>query len=312
MPININLISHLFKIFRKLSAFYTRMQILQTLLVFIQICYLKPESNFDGIVDLSKLQIELIDNQTFMDVYYINQLILKANRLNSVNSLFYYLNKTDTSNLTKIDLSFNLVESIYERFPAFEKLDSFDISYNKIESLGSKIFENLKQLTLLNLYGNRLKNIQSDCFVGLNRLILLDLGENQIESIDEATFSPLIKVEWMNLLKNKLVSLNEFQFRGLKQLQTLIIGSNKLSKVITYSKSFLNLTSLIALNLPSNDLETKDLEIFAIQAFTVQILDLSYNHIDSIVSHSFSKLFSLYYLKLTQSRIQFIEDYSFE
>ena len=288
------------------------MRILQTLLVLIQIQFLKPQSNSNGIVYLSKSQIELIDNQTFLDIRYINKLYLKANRINSLDSLFYYLNKTDTSNLTYIDLSYNLIQSIYEQFPAFEKLDSLDISYNKIESLGSKIFENLKKLTMLNLYGNRLKNLQSDCFVGLYRLIIFDLGENQIESIEETTFSPLMKVEWLNLLKNKLVSLNEFQFRYMQQLKTLIIGSNKLSKVITYAKSFLNLTNLIALNLPSNDLETKDLEIFGIQAFTVQILDLSFNHIDRIVSHSFSKLFSLFYLKLTQSRIEIIEDYSFE
>ena len=291
------------------------MRILQTLLVFIQIQFLKPQSNFDGIVELSKLEIEFIDNQTFLDIHYINKLYLRSNRLNSLQSLFYYLNKTDTSNLTYIDLSYNLIQFIYEQFPEFEKLIFLDISFNRIESLGSSIFKNLKQLNQLNLYGNRLKYLQNDCFFGLSRLDVIDLGENQIETIDEEAFSPLVKLGWMNLLKNKLLSLKEFQFRNLKQLQTLIIGSNKLSKVITYAKSFLNLTSLLILNLPSNDLETKDLEVFSIQefAFTTQILDLSYNHIDSIVSHSFSNLFSsLYLLRLTQSRIEFIEDYSFK
>lgn len=289
------------------------MWILQTLFIFIQICCSKSQSNLDGLIELSKLQLEVIDNTTFLNIHYMERISLKANRLNSLDSFLHYLNMTDTSNLTEIFLSYNVIQSINEKFPNFKKLQMLDLGYNRIESLGSMVFENLKSLSHLILFGNRLKYIQSDCFVGLDSLAELDLGDNQIEAIDENAFSSLINLKSLYLLRNKLLSLEELQFRNLQQLETLMIGSNKLSKILTYSKVFSNLTSLTALNLPSNNLGTKDLELFKQKNIfnTLWLLDLSNNHIDSIGSYSFSKLINLVYLVLSQSRIEFIEDYSF-
>jgi Leucine-rich repeat (LRR) protein len=129
-------------------------------------------ATFNGITleDLEYLHIILNDdlqelNYQFRDSKYIEKL---KNKLKYLNQLHITYNEG-----LKI-----LPESVFDLL-----IDNFiidlTISNNQLESLNSKVFNNLIKLTFLSISNNHLKNLPDTIFDNLNILETLDLANNK-------------------------------------------------------------------------------------------------------------------------------------
>ena len=84
---------------------------------------------------------------------------------------------------------------------------------NQLSELASSLlFDNLKELTDLDLSCNHLTKIDVNTFASLKMLERLDLGFNQLECIDVDLFSQLTNLSLLDLNGNKL---NEFDKKNM-------------------------------------------------------------------------------------------------
>ena len=132
-----------------------------------------------------------------------------------------------------------------------------DLSHNKIELIGQKLFKHLKSLTNINLSGNKLAKTKADIFSDLfknnTRLEELNLNGNMLSILPldtlvsniklktlylshnffkQLTFdiSPLIELEYFDLSHNLIEYLNEYSIHSLDNLYDKQISAVGLSE----------------------------------------------------------------------------------
>ena len=88
---------------------------------------------------------------------------------NSITEIPSYIKKL--TNLKKLDLSFNKIRSIPSNiFETLNKLDTLIISFNHIKCIKKTSFSGLVKLRMLSLYGNEIKTIPDGSFNDLKSL----------------------------------------------------------------------------------------------------------------------------------------------
>ena len=132
-------------------------------------------------------------------------------------------------------------------------------SYENIK-LEKKLFDGLRTLQKLMIFGNTNLIIDNNVFSNLIELEELRLSDSCIEFIDKSLFSNLINLKKLNLCRNRIESIEENSFSNLDRLEYLILSSNRLSSLS--AKLFVGLDNLKELNLYDNKLANFDLEIF--------------------------------------------------
>lgn len=82
-------------------------------------------------------------------------------------------------NLTELDLGNNRLKTIGLEFISLVNLKRLDLSYNLIESINNIAFHNLVNLEIVDLSKNKLNGkISEHLFDGLNNLEIIDLADN--------------------------------------------------------------------------------------------------------------------------------------
>lgn len=185
---------------------------------------------------------------------------------------------------THINLTHNVINNLLYTFAFYTQLTILDISYNKIQDLGSKNFENNLEMTHLNVSHNLLKRLDKDTFIGMKKLVDLDLSDNEISSIHAQTFKDLSVLERLDLSNNKLVSFEPDTFEPLSTLKILSLKNNSI------------------LDIPSANL------FFVVH---LEYLDLSENLIQQVAKHGMPYLKELKHLDMNNNIIEEIDQLGF-
>ena len=132
-------------------------------------------------------------------------------------------------------------------------LTFLNISYNYIEMISPGSFANLSLLKVLDLSANSITTITSDTFKGLVALQVLRLEQNQLIHISGNSLKGLTSLTNLNLDLNNLTSLHENLFVASNILATLTLSCNQL--VTLNSRTFDPiLPTLKTLNISGNPL----------------------------------------------------------
>jgi Leucine-rich repeat (LRR) protein len=132
----------------------------------------------------------------------------------------------------------------------FEDLLVLEVIDSGLCFIDHKTFASLTKVETLNLTNNKLVKITNEPFTELKALESLDLSFNNIESLEAGAFNGLDQLKFLNLSSNKLVELEPQNFKALVNLVTLQIENNKLQII---SSNFLSPMKLLtSLDLSNN------------------------------------------------------------
>ncbi|XP_023946848.2 tsukushi [Bicyclus anynana] len=234
---------------------------------------------------------------------------------------------------THINLTHNTIADLLYTFAFYTQLTILDISYNRVQDLGSKNFDNNMEMTHLNVSHNALKKLDKDTFVGLKRLLDLDLSNNDISTIHPQTFKDLAVLERLDLSNNRLVSFEAETFEPLSSLKILSLKNNSILEIpstnlfyvirleyLDLSENLIQqidkhgipyLKELKHLDFKNNIIESVD-QLGLHNLPSLRHLDLSDNNLTSIPTSALSKLSNLSHLYLSGNFFHNISSLSFQ
>ncbi|CAG9800282.1 unnamed protein product [Chironomus riparius] len=259
----------------------------------------------------------------------LEYLDLERNFLKTIPTAIYSLNK-----LRYLYLTSNMISSI-ESLPASLKVLS--LSSNNFYHIPNEVLINCTELSYLNMGYNRITSIKPSTFDGWGGEVqTLLLRNNKIGDLKYGAFSGLDSIKEISMSFNdihyvhplvfenvsrtlKILELSfsiysedypqeaislctELMWLGLDNNNLKIIPDNSLSTLyeLTYINLSFNRLTLIPVRLFMADIHRNLLEI-----------DLSYNAIEKITSHTFSGLELLQLINLSSNKIKCIERFSF-
>ncbi|KAM0680290.1 hypothetical protein GINT2_001676 [Glugoides intestinalis] len=281
---------------------------LEYMKVLLQIVVLDVPTNIDldiirlmknikrlDIIDVKEL--EKIPDLLFDDLTNLESLSLQNNNIKELQpNIFNNLQK-----LESLDLSKNkLTEFPSCVFDDLTNLKSLSLQNNNIKELQPNIFNNLQKLEYLRLYNNKLTEFPSCVFDGLVNLKLLSLQNNNIKELQPNIFNNIQKLEYLRFYNNKLTEFPSCVFDGLVNLKLLSLENNNIKEL--QPNLFNNLQKIESLNLCGNKL-TENPEGVLRKLRSLQELNLSKNEIKSFPIGFFTGLKKLKLLFLSQNKL---------
>nr|XP_046235403.1 leucine-rich repeat-containing G-protein coupled receptor 5-like isoform X2 [Scatophagus argus] len=289
-----------------------------------------PRGAFTGLYNLKVLmlqnnQLQFVPAEAFSNLHNLQSLRLDANHITSVPvGCFSGLRSLrhlwlDDNSLTEVP-----VEALSE-LPA---LQAMTLALNHISHVPDHAFSRLGRLVVLHLNNNRIVSMGTNCFHGLHSLETLDLNYNGLIEFPTAVRS-LRHLKELGFHSNNIQSIPEQAFTGNPSLTTILFYDNPIQSV--GRSAFQNLPELRTLSLNGAahltqfpDLTgTKSLESLTItgaritslpssvceQLQNLQLLDLSYNHIQTLPS--FSGCESVQKIDLHHNEVEELEENTF-
>ncbi|KAM9316102.1 transforming growth factor beta activator LRRC33 [Gastrophryne carolinensis] len=183
----------------------------------------------------------------------------------------------------------------------YSDLNNLSLGSNSLASLERNIFQNIVKLEFLSLQDNTISSNYinvSEGLISASSLKWLDLSRNGL-SVDMVTMllKNLTSLEYLNLSYNVIMSLDSSVFKELPVLKELILQNNYIYEI--ESGTFEHLKNLRMLNLAFNLLP-------CIQDFgltQLQILNLSFNHIEWFLSREDDAEFQLEKLDISYNQL---------
>lgn len=168
---------------------------------------------FDGMLqllhlDLSGNRLKTIPVGAFSGLNSMRTLNLSRNFMerteNSTNGLF-----EETLSLQNLDLSYNRISSIYSKtFPELRwtnfKLDTVDLSNNNLMIITKELLKGTKTVRTLNLARNKITEIRPMILGNLTNLENLDVSHNELSFLDVGILGPPPNLKRLNLEGNYL------------------------------------------------------------------------------------------------------------
>lgn len=136
----------------------------------------------------------------------------------------------------------------------------------------------LQDLDVLECRGCSLRDMQKDIYENLHQLTQLDLGDNLIDNINMDDFQLLIKLKCLKLDGNRLKTIPNSAFIKQTELKILNLSKNLLTHF--NRNSFVNLFNLTVLNIGHNQLDSIDSNVFNDINNNLEKLILSGNRIN--------------------------------
>lgn len=226
-----------------------------------------------------------------------NDLELRASCSNSNLEIVPILFNPDVKH---INLSLNKINSIHYTLEFYTRLITIDISFNKIQNLGSSNFQWQRHLNALDLSHNQIQQLKKDVFKGLKNLQVLNLSYNEIDSIASNAFHDLHQLESLLLSDNNILSFEDSLFKHLSNLRTLILDNNQILDIPTGNIKYT--FNLEVLSLAKNLIEYINKNSFPVMK-SLKYLSLDWNVISDIHSKSFDSLISLENLDLSNNNL---------
>ncbi|KAK5877082.1 hypothetical protein CesoFtcFv8_026365 [Champsocephalus esox] len=289
-----------------------------------------PRGAFSGLYNLKVLmlqnnQLTSVPAEAFNTLHNLQSLRLDANHISSIPSgCFSGLRSLrhlwlDDNSLTEVPAA------ALNELPA---LQAMTLALNHISHVPDHAFSKLDRLVVLHLNNNRIVSTGTNCFHGLHSLETLDLNYNSLVEFPTAIRS-LGHLKELGFHSNNIQSIPEQAFIGNPSLITIFFYDNPIQSV--GRSAFQDLPELRTLSLNgAADLTefpdltgTKSLESLTItgaritslpgsvceQLPNLQLLDLSYNQIQSLPS--FSGCESVQKIDLHHNEIEELEENTF-
>ncbi|XP_062990769.1 keratocan [Elgaria multicarinata webbii] len=215
--------------------------------------------------------IETVTGKSFANATQLRWINLNNNKITSSG-----IEKDVFSNLKSLLYLFledNELEEVPAPLPA--SLEQLRLARNKITAIPGKAFNNLENLTMLDLHQNKLldSTLSSDTFQGLSSLMQLNIAQNSLTKMP-----PILPANVMQLFldNNSIEAIPANYFDAMLKLIFLRLNNNKLTDEGLPTKVF-NISSLLDLQLSYN-------ELTRIPAITVHLehLHLDNNKINSV------------------------------
>ena len=227
--------------------------------------------------------------------------------------LFCPLASLKTLNLTNNRLSgfgsFGLIDPATGQL-CLQELQRLDLSNNHISFLSETGVASLKNLQSLHLQNNRISELAELSFSALKKLHIIDLSNNLLQTIPSRTFRESEELKELHLQNNSISVLPAGLFSGLSKLLILDLSHNLISSEWIFPETFADLIRVVVLNLGFNRIKHINGSTFQNQ-YSLQILYLNNNEIDTIGDNSFSSLYNLHTLILTGNRLKSVYSFTF-
>jgi Leucine-rich repeat (LRR) protein len=145
-------------------------------------------------------------------------------------------------------------------------MEDLRLNFNRIAYVSPFTFNNLTNLSNLDLYWNEIESLDRDLFAGKLQIKKLDSGVNRLKSLVNAStlglFSQLKYLEKLSFRNNNQIDyINASVFKGLDSLKDLNLLNNNLN-MLDDKWTFANLTQLENIDLRYNNLTSIHVDIF--------------------------------------------------
>uniref|UniRef100_F6UA31 Uncharacterized protein n=1 Tax=Ciona intestinalis TaxID=7719 RepID=F6UA31_CIOIN len=273
-----------------------------------------PQGTFDGCTQLQELNLSHNQISVFETSNYTNatRLVLLwalcNNSIKTVSQSTFH----GMRNLVSLDLGDNVINELEEE--TFEKLchcTRFNVEYNYITRIESRIFYFNTKLRTILLNHNNIHTVDDGAFEGLSNLTLLDLAGNNITWLPDGIFKPTVNLDTLNLSDNQLVridvtymtTLSVLNLAGNNLAEWTADHENMLSLRLRGNKltrwKRLNMPNIQKLDLSNNEITTVDYDAF-IQCRQLMDLNLSRNYLTTMDKNIVFELWVNTYLKLAE------------
>ncbi|XP_076662185.1 toll-like receptor Tollo [Halictus rubicundus] len=181
-------------------------------------------------------------------------------------------------------------------------LEVLDLSSNDITALPDRALSNLRSLTMLKLQDNVIAVVEDHALAGLTALRSLNVSSNRLVALPPELFAKTNELRELILSNNSLAVLAPGLLDNLVELQYLDFSNNQLTNRWVNRYTFLRLVRLVILDLSFNRLTRIDGLVFN-GLYSLQILKLENNEIETLVDGCFSSLTNLHSLALSNNKI---------
>ncbi|KAF7248692.1 Keratocan [Varanus komodoensis] len=217
--------------------------------------------------------IETVPAKPFVNATQLKWINLNNNKItsNGIEKAVF----SNMKSLLYLFLEDNELDEVPAPLPM--SLEQLRLARNKIGTIPARAFNNLENLTMLDLHQNKLldSTFSSDTFQGLNSLVQLNIARNSLTKMP-----PILPANVMQLFldNNSIEAIPANYFDAMLKLIFLRLNNNKLTDEGLPNKVF-NISSLLDLQLSYN-------ELTRIPAITAHLehLHLDNNRINSVNS----------------------------
>ncbi|XP_046420530.1 toll-like receptor 6 [Neodiprion pinetum] len=257
-------------------------------------------------LDLASNNIWSFPDRLFCPLSALVYLNVSGNRLQDVTEL----NFRETSEPQPQSLVADSEEPPTSSTSCSLDIQILDVSSNHLIVLPSKGFSTLRRLKELRLARNEINMVDDKALFGLRSLEIFDLSDNRVVALPAELFRDTANtIKEIHLQNNSLSVLAPGLFADLKQLVALYLSRNSLTSAWFSSTTFSGLIRLVLLDLSRNKIATLDPALFK-DLYTVQILNLQNNKLETIPADTFSPMSNLHTLVLKNNRLTYLDAYS--
>ncbi|XP_064473061.1 toll-like receptor Tollo [Ornithodoros turicata] len=281
-----------------------------------------PDSAFVGLVELKNLTVRTYNGDwgalslnlarmALTPLKLLERLDIGHNNMKSLPQSPF----CDLKNLKFLNLTHNSFEDMTnmgfnefggERSKCLDELLELDLSWNKLRYIDDRAFMALGNLRSLYLQHNQLTQLVETAFGGLIHLQVVDMSNNQLNTIPPKLFHGSVDIRELYLQNNSLGLLSPHTFTDLQQLVILNLSHNQISSEWITHDTFADLIRLVILNLSHNKLRHINATTFQSQ-YSLQILHLDHNQIETIDDNAFASLYNLHTLSLSDNKMKHLD-----
>lgn len=210
----------------------------------------------------------------------------------------------DTYNHTKALNAKNigLCELEQVNFINATRLINLVVSGNKITTIPDNLLNHSKQIEMVDFSHNQISCFDAEIFGVENQLKVLNLSFNIIDDLSTISFQRFEKLERLQLSHNQIHVIPSFKFQNMEQLIEIDFSFNRIEKIEDFA--FVDdFPHLKILNLSHNQLNYTE---FIGELVNLTHLDVSWNQITILPTHTFQELRNLQHLDVSANPIEHI------
>ncbi|XP_056635360.1 toll-like receptor 6 [Diorhabda sublineata] len=185
-----------------------------------------------------------------------------------------------------------------------------DASFNHFVLIPAGGFSVLRRLKELYIHNNEISMVADKALAGLKSLQIFDLSNNKLVALPSELFKDSVgSIKEIYLQNNSLSVLAPGLFANLEQLLALDLSKNLLTSSWINADTFSGLIRLVLLNLSYNRISRLDPSFFR-DLYTLQILNLEHNSLETIPADTFAPMNNLHTLIISYNKITYLDAYS--